>query len=90
MCGLLTASIYIRPKNASLRIELGASCDCKTFSQPGPYTHKISRSFLCRAGSVCLDVINQTWSPLFGVLSFSYILNMPYGLELLQFTGTVC
>ena len=24
---------------------------------------------VCRAGSVCLDVINQTWSPMFGELS---------------------
>ncbi len=23
---------------------------------------------VCRAGSVCLDVINQTWSPMFGEL----------------------
>ncbi len=25
----------------------------------------------CRAGSVCLDVINQTWSPMFGELDAS-------------------
>lgn len=27
-----------------------------------------------RSGSVCLDVINQTWSPMFGIITFNQIL----------------
>lgn len=29
---------------------------------------RLTGRLLCRAGSVCLDVINQTWSPMFGAL----------------------
>ncbi len=39
-------------------------------------TLEFTRAGFCSAGSVCLDVINQTWSPMFGKQShlgpFSY------------------
>jgi hypothetical protein len=35
--------------------------DCTDASRSTVHQH-----VLCRSGSVCLDVINQTWSPMFG------------------------
>lgn len=47
------------------------SCPCASFllqSVPGDclIDCAFDSMYCCRAGSVCLDVINQTWSPMFG------------------------